>query len=139
MEAKKRETEKMFEVEGRKFKIVKFDAMTGSYVAFKLFTKALPMGLGSIMSDVEVPLDASKVEMSRKEFKELQIDCLNVCYEVVDSNVIPVMNENGGFRSIGLEKDTKVVMALTIHALTFNVKDFFGESVFNLILGKLSQ
>ena len=40
-----RQTEKIIEIQGRKFKVKAFDAMTGSYIAFTLFEKMLPAGM----------------------------------------------------------------------------------------------
>ena len=51
MEPRKRETSKTVVVEGRTFIIKKFDAMTGSYIAFKIATKALPMGFAMLLKD----------------------------------------------------------------------------------------
>jgi hypothetical protein len=141
MEPKKRETSKEVVILDRKFKIKKFDAMTGSYVAFKLVTKAVPMGMAALLQqeDKDFKLDTSKADMSRAEFKELQLDCLSVCSEIVDGREIQVLNDNNSFRAIGLEDDTKTVLSLTVHALLFNVKDFFGESVFQTIVGSLTK
>lgn len=41
----KRETKKIVEIQGRKFEIRSFDAFTGSYIAFTLMEKMLPMGM----------------------------------------------------------------------------------------------
>lgn len=131
METAKREKEKTIILDGRTFVIKKFDAFTGSYVAFVLTSKLLPMGLSSQLSGLGAPQPGTaSIEMSKKEFFELQKDCLGICYEQVNADLtIPILNENGSFRALGLENDVKTVLALTVQAIVFNVQGFFGESL----------
>lgn len=120
----KRETSKIIELSGRKFKIEKFDALTGSYIAFTLAEKFLPMGLEAKAGLTNMP--KGRELLSRGEFTQLQKDCLAVVSEVLPAGARPVIAENGGWGVMDIEKDTLLVMLLTVHALAFNIAGFFG-------------
>lgn len=131
-----RETEKIVDIMGRKFKIRKFDAFTGSYIMFQLMEKVLPMALeskvpvdtasGDAAHTLQDELPANRMHMSRKEFETLQRDCLSVVSEVLPSGPRPVLNPNGTWGLNDIEHNTMLVLLLTIHALAFNVGDFFA-------------
>jgi hypothetical protein len=122
-----RETYKDIEIGKRNFRISKFDALTGSYIAYTLMSEALPMGLNT---KAGIPLSRKEMKlMSKQDFKELQISCLNVCVEKLPGGLQPIFDESGGWAVIGIEHDTAIVLALTIQALMFNVKSFFDESL----------
>lgn len=127
----KRETEKIVTISGRKFKIEKFDALTGSYIAFMLAEKFLPMGLEAKAGFGDMP--KNRQLMSREEFAQLQRDCLSVVSEVLPARSAPVIAENGSWGVENIEKDTRLVLLLTVHALAFNVAGFFdGEGLSEL-------
>jgi hypothetical protein len=127
----KRETQKDFEFEGRHWIINKFDAMTGSYVAYRLMAEVLPMG---IAAKVGIPMPMGGKIMSKTDFFELQRDCLMACAENLSAGHIPVMNEEGNFGVVGLENDAKTVMILTIQVLTWNMADFFDEKLWTSLV-----
>lgn len=130
----KRERYKELVLQGRKWRISKFDALTGSFIAYKLLFQMLPMGLEQKMEGMNLP--AGRSTMSKDEFIELQRDCLAVCAELkvlgdpesggVEAP-IPVVNSNGDWGVSGLEDDTMLVLTLTVHALIFNISGFFSE------------
>ena len=64
--------------------------------------------------------------MSRQEFETLQRDCLSVISEVLPAGPRPVLNPNGTWGLNDVEHNTMLVLLLTIHALAFNVGDFFA-------------
>ena len=125
-----RQTEKTVEVQGRKFKIKAFDAMTGSYIAFTLFEKMLPAGMeGKILTQMgrdSSPLPQGRQLMSKQEFFDFQKDCLSVVSEVLKGRDAPVIESNGHWGVPDIENNTVLVLTLTLHALAFNVADFFG-------------
>lgn len=123
---KKRETFKKIKFDGRDWRIDKFDAMTGSYIAYKLIGENLPMGI-KIDGIPKAPA-GSKI-MSKADFIELQTDCLKVCYEILDAGPSPVMNDNGSWGVEGVENNAKLALALTVNALVWNIADFFDESL----------
>ena len=123
-----RETNKQVTISGRKFKIEKFDALQGSYIAFMLMEKFLPMGLEGKAGLGDLP--KNRASMTREEFTSFQKDCLSVVSEILPAGARPVLAENGLWGVANIEKDTRLVVLLTIHALAFNVAGFFdGEGL----------
>jgi hypothetical protein len=136
----KRENFKIVEIAGRKWRIEKFDAMTGSYIAYQLMSQMLPGGIDQQVTGGEAAAIAPKNRplMSKKEFANLQLDCLNVCYELLPAGKTPVIGENGAWGVIGIEDDTITVMALTIHALIFNIAGFFDGNALKELAGSFA-
>lgn len=118
-----RETTKTIELSGRKFKIDKFDALTGSYIAFTLIEKFLPMAMEKKIGLSNMP--KGRQLMTRAEFTQLQKDCLGVVYEILPAGPRPILNKNGSWGVMDIEKDTVLVIMLTVQALEFNVASFF--------------
>ena len=139
----KRETKKIVEIQGRKFEIRSFDAFTGSYIAFTLMQKMLPMGIeakvmNAIKADggnaaVSLP---SRALMSKGEFIAFQRDVLSVVGEVLPARTAPLFNENGSWGVADIEDNAMLVVMLTIHALVFNIAGFFtGDGLKELKAG----
>lgn len=129
----KRETKKIVELQGRKFEIRSFDAFTGSYIAFTLLEKMLPMGMeAKVMNavkadggDAAVSLP-SRAIMSKADFIAFQRDVLSVVGEVLPGRTAPIINENGSWGVEDIADNAMLVIMLTIHALVFNIAGFFG-------------
>jgi hypothetical protein len=139
----KRETKKIVEIQGRKFEIRSFDAFTGSYIAFTLMEKMLPMGMeAKVMNavkadggDAAVSLP-SRALMSKGEFIAFQRDVLSVVGEVLPARTAPLFNENGSWGVADIEDNAMLVVMLTIHALVFNIAGFFtGDGLKELKAG----
>lgn len=139
----KRETKKIVEIQGRKFEIRSFDAFTGSYIAFTLMEKMLPMGMeAKVMNavkadggDAAVSLP-SRALMSKGEFIAFQRDVLSVVGEVLPARTAPLFNENGSWGVADIEDNAMLVILLTIHALVFNIAGFFtGDGLKELKAG----
>ena len=139
----KRETKKIVEIHGRKFEIRSFDAFTGSYIAFTLMEKMLPMGMeAKVMNavkadggDAAVSLP-SRALMSKGEFIAFQRDVLSVVGEVLPARTAPLFNENGSWGVADIEDNAMLVILLTIHALVFNIAGFFtGDGLKELKAG----
>ena len=139
----KRETKKIVEIQGRKFEIRSFDAFTGSYIAFTLMEKMLPMGMeAKVMNAVKADGgDAavclpSRALMSKGEFISFQRDVLSVVGEVLPARTAPIFNENGSWGVADIEDNAMLVILLTIHALVFNIAGFFtGDGLKELKAG----
>lgn len=117
-----RETHKDIELNGRKFRLTKFDAQTGSYIGFQILMAMVPGGIENGMKSLE----AGRPILDRKTFMAIQADCLGVCYEIqLDQFPVKVLLADGRWGVDGLDTDTPLVMALTIHALLFNINSFF--------------
>ena len=132
-----RETYKDITISERNFRIKKFDALTGSYIAYSLMAETLPMGVGKLIGLPEQKSEIKK--MSKQDFRDLQMDCLKVCSEKLTGGMQPIFDEGGNWAVIGLESDAVTVLALTIQALIFNVKSFFTESLLTSLSGAMSD
>lgn len=122
----KRETTKTIELQGRTFEIRSFDAFTGSYIAFTLMQKMLPMGIEQ-QTELGDSLPTSRATMTKSEFMAFQRDCLSVVGEVLKGRTAPLLNANGSWGVPDIADNTMLVLLLTIHALAFNVSVFFAE------------
>ena len=64
--------------------------------------------------------------MTKGEFFAFQRDCLSVVKEVMKGgHEQPIINKNGSWGVQDIENNTMLVLMLTIHALAFNIADFF--------------
>jgi hypothetical protein len=140
----KRETKKIVEIQGRKFEIRSFDAFTGSYIAFTLMEKMLPMGMeAKIMNalraegkDVDTLPTPNRALMSKGEFIAFQRDVLSVVGEVLPGRTAPLFNDNGSWGVENVADNAMLVILLTIHALVFNIAGFFtGDGLKELKAG----
>lgn len=88
----------------------------------------LPAGLEAQLG---ISLSSGRGIMSKQTFFDIQSDCLKVCSEIQQvgntSAPIMVMLPDGRWGVGGIEDDIPLIMNLTIHALIFNVMDFFQE------------
>lgn len=136
----------------RTFRVYKFGARDGSYIIIKMSGLLSEMFRGVDFSKIKDAKDPSEVDLkgfdiagmisrlsniSEKDFSYLQEKCLNVCSEKLKSGFVPVLNDNGSFGVIDLEDDTITVMALTAHALIFNLMGFFQGSVLSGVMSGL--
>jgi hypothetical protein len=122
----KRELYKNFEFDGRKWSIGKFDAMTGSYIAYKLMGEMLPAFIS--VPGIPTAPQGSPV-MSKPDFIDMQKDCLRVCTELLPAGPAKVINDNGSWGVEGIENNAKLAITLTVQALVWNLTDFFDESL----------
>ena len=130
----KRENRRVVTLSGRQWAIKKFDAFTGSYIAYALLGQMLPGGMDSMVRG-ETSEKPTSI-MSKKDFISIQKDCLSVCYEVLPAGDIPIIGENGNWGVQNIENDSSTVIALTIHALLFNISSFFkGGALADLTKG----
>lgn len=142
------------EINGRNFRIKKFNALTGGFMLIKItgllapFFKNLDL---SKLKDVKKPSEmdinslnlpgimAELGNLSEEDFTYIQTKCLQVCSESLPAGFVSVLNGSGAFGVTGLEEDTMTVLALTVHTLIFNVKGFFlGSPLASLVGGLLN-
>ena len=119
---------KVIEVNGKKYKLSKMDARTGSYVAFKLAVIVAPALKGG---EVEKALSQIST-LPRNEFDELQSLLLGTVTELktVDGQELPMpLMRNGCFINEELQFDVASIMQLTVQAAMFNIGDFFSGNV----------
>ncbi len=145
---------KSIEINGRKFRIKKFSARDGSFIVVKVAGLLAPMFEGvkwSNMANVKKPedVDISQIniaqmfgkltELKESDFGYLQEKCLRVCEEELKAGYTPVLADNGTFAVNNLDDDVLTVMALTVHALVFNLSGFFtGTGLGGLLSGLLT-
>jgi hypothetical protein len=133
MVVKKREAFKDVDLGGRKWRIGRFDAMTGSYITMLVLMQMLPMGMDEQIGVGSIGKGRSL--MDKKTFFDVQADCLKICSELqqVGESVapIPVMLDDGRWGVGGIEDDMPTILALTIQTLIFNISDFFQEGALN--------
>ena len=129
----KRESFKDIDIQGRKWRITRFDALTGSYIAYKLLFQMLPMGIEENVPGMNLPKGRSL--MTKEEFVDLQKDCLAVCSELTvvgnQQVPIPILMRGGSWAIDGIDQDIMLVMVLTMHCLVFNISSFFEQDALN--------
>lgn len=134
----KREKYKEIDLGGKRWRIGRFDALTGSYISTLLVMQLLPLGLGNALGLENV--SGGKTLMSKETFIDVQKDCLKVVCELkLVGDVVmplPVMLEDGRWGIGEIEDDAPTVMGLTIQALIFNISDFFEEGALNDLMDK---
>ena len=128
------ENERVIVLRGRKIKIKKFDALTGSYIALKIGSKISHIALGITSGALADPaiigtaLISELGTLSKGEFNELQNECLNVCFvvDVVGDKAIETpIRINGAWAISGVENDVLFVMTVIAHVLLLNLSGFF--------------
>jgi hypothetical protein len=137
---KKREAFKDVELGGRRWRIGRFDAMTGSYITMLVLMQMLPMGM-----DEQIGINSigkGRSLMDKKTFFDVQSDCLKVCSELqqVGESVSPVMVmlPDGRWGVGGVEEDVPTILGLTVHTLIFNISDFFQEDALKDLTSTMS-
>ena len=118
------------EINGVRYQIGRMTAKAGSWVATQIFTKVLPSAIEGQMNKLGLDsLPQGRATMTEEEFSNLQDHCLMVCrrYELVGNidTALPIMPRPGFWAIKELEYDLLTVVALTVHALVFNISPFF--------------
>jgi hypothetical protein len=137
-----KETFKDIEIGGKKFRIRKFDALTGSYIIYTLLTQMLPMGLSEKIDGLPSG-DSKAPPMTKEKFMEVQLDCLRACSEIVPTGdtvtPIPLLTADGRWSSEELASNAPLVIMLTIHVLGYNAQSFFDENVLDMFKTSITQ
>lgn len=122
---KKREDSMTVTLNDTEFRIKKYDAYTGSFIAFTLLQKALPvMFEQQAVSAGQLP--SNRTLMSKDEFKSFLVECLRVAEIKKNAGYLPIVNDYG-YLDTSIENDTASVLMLAVHALKFNFESFFSE------------
>ena len=130
---------KEIEVEGRRFILGKMNPLQGSYIAFKLVGKLLPIMKNLPENDEELNLTElacsleTLFDMPQKDFEFIQKSALTCVSEQLPAGNTPVIDRAGNFGV--LDVDTPLIMNLTVQSLMFNMSGFFNEG----ILGSLAE
>lgn len=139
-------TSKEIEINGRRFRLNKFDARTGSYMVFKLVkiltpifknininTSAESINLGDLNLD---EIAEGLFNLKEEEFSYIQDNALQVVEELLPAGPQRIFNKDKTWGIQDLQFDAPLVMNLTIQSLVFNVTGFFeGGPLSSLMKG----
>lgn len=111
-----------------RYQIGRMTPWVGSWMVAQIITKMLPMGIDNALAlELKIPINLplSRSDMTEEQFHNMQKHCLDVVkfYEA-SGPAVPIVLPDGRFVK---DISTPDVIALTVHALLFNVSDFFVE------------
>lgn len=144
------ENYKDIEVNGRKFRLNKLNARTGTYMLLKM-TKILPPILENLdfdkldsddfnFKDLNLTKILSPIfDMDEKEFAYIQDNCLKTVEELLPAGPQAVLDNYGQWGVSNIEFDMVLVMNLTVQSLWFNLQGFFAGMPFSSIMSKLNS
>jgi hypothetical protein len=140
---------KDIEINGRKFRLGKFDARTGSYMLFKLVGILTPIfkNIDTKKDVKDINIDdinltevlSSFTSLPEIDFKYIQDNCLRTVKELLPGNAPQVLDEFGNYGILDAEYDTMLILNLTVQALIFNVSGFFSENLLDSITERLKD
>jgi hypothetical protein len=120
--------------------IGRFKARVGSWILAQVLTKMLPAALESaLVNDAGAQLASGRSALSEAEFASIQAHALSVCRRYENGVPMPIFVLPDKFAIPELEYDLVTVMALTVHALVFNLAPFFEGDGLSLILNCLPR
>ena len=109
------------------YRVGHFSPRVGSFMLLQVSTKLLPAFAGGAIRFKGMPFTLGGAPMTEEEFYTVQNHCLAVCSILSDKGTPgPIMMHDGRLDP-RVADDIPVVMALTIHALKFNIEPFFSE------------
>ena len=133
-----RETQRIITISGRRWKITKFDALTGGYIALKLLSKlshiAVGVFSGNLTDQAIIAMSIAEEigSLTKKELAEIQGECLYVVKELMEVGgkelELPIRLPDGKWGVEGVEYDGLLVMTLVAHVLVFNLTNFFDAA-----------
>ncbi|MBZ9633075.1 phage tail assembly chaperone [Clostridium sp. FP1] len=134
----KKELFKTIDIGERKFILCKFNALTGSYMLFKLTSIITPLfnEIKNIKKTEDLNLEdinltelaSSLFSLPESEFRYIQDHCLMSIKELLPGAQPYVLNEFGTWGNEDIEFDTQLVLNLTLKELVFNIAPFFEGS-----------
>ena len=111
------------------YRLSKLPVRTGSYIAWLVGTHVLPTTFEAGLTKSGAILPPRQNSLSEEDFHKLQNYCLTACGtpEVIGGVEVnkPLIHDSGRFNNPALETDIVTVLALTAHALIFNILPFF--------------
>ena len=144
-----RTTEKIFEVDERKFIIKKMDPLLGIAILKELLTRSFPIDLLSMIDSSGkskalgglISSSSSVItSMGIDEFVEFQRRILSFVYELLPSGEVQVIDKLGNYKVLNLKEDMSLNLRLLVEVLKVNYTDFFIEILQDFkILEKLNK
>ncbi len=139
---------KDIDIDGRKFRLGKFDARTGSFMLFKMMGIIAPIfkNITKETKDKEFDIDdinltelmSSIFSLPEKDFKYIQDNCLKATRELLPGNDPQILDEFGTYGAINVEFDTMLVLNLTVQTLIFNLSGFFKGNLLDSLTKRLN-
>ena len=127
-----RDVFKNIEIDGERYFIKKFDAMTGLQIARLLLAKAAPIvplieKVGSVEGEAAFAAIGGVLEtLSDDDMKGLVQKCLRVCSRIMPAGPQQIMDDRGNYGGEDVEYDFLLVIKLCVEAIKWGASDFFG-------------
>jgi hypothetical protein len=140
-----REKYKDIDLDNRRWRITRLPALAGNTLALKVLSRLGGLVTGAIGGAFPTKEMLAMVLMqelgsfSTSEFMEIQVTALSVCSELKSISEghseapHPIRLSDGRWSDKELEEDGPLVLALTCHALVFNLAPFFDVNALKLI------
>jgi hypothetical protein len=110
------------------YRIKRFSPKVGSFILLQVSTKLLPAFAGGGIRFKGMPFTLGGSPMTEEEFYTVQNHCLAICGILNEAKTAaPAIMMSDGRLDPRVADDFPLVMALTIHALKFNIEPFFSE------------
>ncbi len=123
---------------GTTYQVGRFKARDGSWILAQVLTKMLPAVIEQALAKgAGTALASNRSMLSEDEFANIQSHALAVCRRVENGVPMPVFVAPNTWAVKELEYDLLTVMALTVHALVFNITPFFAGDGLSQLLGLL--
>src|SRR5215469_7346064 len=130
-----REVYKDVQIGEHSYRIAKMTARDGCWLAMQVMSYMMPAAVQVVAAQMgsPIPVTGQSRTMTEAEFHNIQDHCLAMCTRAKqEANAIvwyPLFHDSGKANFDDLESDVVTFMVLTIHALLFNLKPFFGEGM----------
>lgn len=126
------------EINGTKYQVGRFKARHGSWILAQILTKMLPAVIEQALAkEAGAKLASNRTALSEEEFENIQGHALAVCRRYENGVPMPIFVLPNTWAIKDLEYDLMTVMALTVHAIVFNIAPFFGGDGLSQLLGLL--
>ena len=143
-----RKKERIVELNNRKWKISKFDALTGNYIALKMISRLSGVVAGIAAGELADPIIIGLAitqnlgTLPKQEFLQIQEECISCVKEIQEVNGtaidVLVRTPEGLWGVPDLEEEPLLILGLVSHVLVFNLMDFFSADALKE-LGKSFQ
>ena len=141
-----REHTKIVEVNGKRYRITDFDALSGGFVFLFVIKKVIPLlqmmeidfndlmgmdateGFGKLVNAIAPVLDS----ISKDDLRQFMEQCLDQVEIELPAGYEKVMRK-GEFTNDEVKYSTKIAFMLCYHAIKGIVTDFFGEKALGFL------
>lgn len=141
------ENYKDIEINGRKFRLNKLSAMTGTFMMVKLVGILVPMldniNIDSLDTTALKDLNYTQIskslcDLEEKELKTIQEKSLKVVEELLPAGPQKILGDYDKWGVENIEFDMALVLNLTVQSIWFNVESFLKGSPLSSLLKGLN-